>query len=380
MTEYITADGRHRYPVATPIWRCPETGAPVDLTPAPGITRDRFRADDFSVWRYRDTIRVNPDFRVELGEGWTPLIPVDLPADLPAGRARLKLESLMPSGSFKDRGMAVLVAYLRERGVDRVMLDSSGNAAGALACYAGAAGIGCTVLVPAHTSPAKVAQMRAYGAEVRLIGGSRQDVADAAMALAAEGVFYASHNWQPFFIEGTKTLAYEIWEQSGFRLPDNIVIPVGYGSNLMGLHLGFKELMAAGEIDAMPRLFAAQPANVGALVRAVEAGVSEPVAFTPKPTVAEGVAAAKLVRTAACVAAIRESGGGAVAVPEETILPAVRALAARGALVEPSCAVAAVAFERLVADGTITADQDSVLIMTGNGLKSLDALMEEKQP
>ncbi|MEQ8585617.1 MAG: threonine synthase [Thalassobaculaceae bacterium] len=372
MTDYVTRDGRHRYPVDTPIWRCPETGAPVNLTDCEGLGRDEIDTEERSLWRYAKAIRVDKAARVQLGEGWTPLIPVSLPG----GDVRLKLESLMPSGSFKDRGMAVLIAYLKAHGITEVMLDSSGNAAGALACYAGASGIKCRVLVPASTSPTKVAQIRAYGAVVDLVEGSRQDVAAKALRLAEKGVFYASHNWQPFFIEGTKTLAYEIWEQSGFRVPDNIVIPVGYGSNLLGCRIGFDELKRRGEIDRVPRLFAAQPANVGALVRAFEANADEPVDFTPKPTVAEGVAAAKLVRTAECVAALRDTGGEAVAVAEETILPAVRMLAAKGVLVEPSCALAATGYSQLVADGTISAADDTVVVMTGNGLKSLDVLTE----
>jgi threonine synthase len=372
VTAYVTADGARRYPVETPIWRCPETHAPVNLTPADGIGRDGIDTGERSLWRYAAAIRVDPAARVELGEGWTPLIPVTYGP----GRVRLKLESLMPTGSFKDRGMAVLVAYLKAHGVGDVMLDSSGNAAASLACYAGASGIACTVLVPPYTSPAKVAQMRVYGATVDLVEGTRQDAAAKALRLAERGVFYASHNWQPFFIEGTKTLAYEIWEQSGFRVPDAIVIPTGYGSNVLGCWIGFEELKRRGEIDRVPRLFAAQPANVGALVRAVDAGSDVPVDFTPEPTIAEGVAAARLVRTADCVQALAETGGGAVAVPEADIMPALHRLARLGALVEPSCAVAAAGYERLVADGTLSPDDDTVLVMTGNGLKSLDLLTD----
>lgn len=368
---YVTRDGAHRYPVDRPIWRCPETAAPVNLTPGDGLARDEIDTVERSPWRYAKAVRVDPTARVELGEGWTPLIPVTYGP----GRVRLKLESMAPSGSFKDRGMAVLVAYLRAHGVREVMLDSSGNAAASLACYAAAAGLDCTVLVPAYTSPAKVAQIRVYGAAVELVEGTREEVAAKALARAETGMFYASHNWQPFFIEGTKTLAYELWEQYGFELPDNIVIPVGYGSNLLGCWIGFDELRRRGEITRMPRLFAAQPANVGALVRAYESGSDTPVAFEPEPTIAEGVAAAKLVRTAEAVAALRDSGGGAVAVPEEAILPAVHRLARCGAFVEPSCAVAAVAYEQLVADGIIGVDEETVLVMTGNGLKSIDVLM-----
>lgn len=371
-SEYVTRDGGHRYPIDTPIWRCPETGAPVNLTAGDGLFRGDIDTGERSLWRYARAIRVDKSVRADLGEGWTPLFPVAYGG----GRPRLKMESMMPTGSFKDRGMAVLCTYLKANGVTEVMLDSSGNAAGALACFASVLGLKCTVLVPAHTSPAKVAQMRAYGATVDLVPGSRQDVTDKALSMAEDGVFYASHNWQPFFIEGTKTLAYEIWEQSGFTVPDNVVVPVGGGSNLIGCHIGFAELKRRGEIDRVPRLFAAQPANVGPLVRAYDAGAADNVDYTPAPTIAEGVAIHKPVRTQECMAAIAETGGAAVGVPEAEILPAVRKLARCGAFVEPSSAVAAAAYERLIAAGTVTAEQDTVVVLTGHGLKSIDALME----
>lgn len=372
MTEYVTRDGARRYPVDTPIWRCPETGAPVNLTAGEGLSRGDIDTAERSLWRYAKAVRVDAALRADLGEGWTPMFPVSYGG----GRPRLKMESMMPSGSFKDRGMAVLCTYLKQCGVKEVMLDSSGNAAGALACFASVLGLTCTVLLPAHTSPAKVAQMRAYGAKVDLVTGSRQDVTDKALAMAESGVFYASHNWQPFFIEGTKTLAYEIWEQSGFTVPDNVIVPVGGGSNLLGCHIGFAELKRRGEIDRVPRLFAAQPSNVGPLVRAFKAGSRDNVDYTPEKTVAEGVAIHKPVRTVECMTALAETGGAAVGVAEADIVPAVRDLARRGAFVEPSSAVAAAAYAKLVAAGTIGADEDTVVVLTGHGLKSIDVLME----
>ena len=367
MVEYLSQDGRRRYPVETPLWRCPETGQPVNLTPGDGLDPGDVVASDFSLWRYAKAIRVPAADRVSLGEGLTPLVPTAYGG----GRPRIKCEYLAPSGSFKDRGMAVMVSYLKARGVTEVMLDSSGNAAASLACYAAAAGLKARLMVPAYTSPAKVAQIRVYGAEVELVPGSRQDCAAAALKLAEEGLFYASHNWQPYFIEGTRTLAFEIWEQYGFAVPDNVVIPVGYGSNLMGCRLGFDELHKRGAIDRMPRLFAAQPANCAALHAAFAAGAAVPV--EARPTVAEGIANSKLVRVPENLAALRESGGGTVAVPEGAILPAMHALARRGFFVEPSSAVAGAGYEALLADGTIAPDQETVIVLTGNGLKSADA-------
>lgn len=370
MVEYLSQDGRHRYPVDAPLWRCPATGQPVNLTAGDGLAPGEIDQGEWSVWRYARAIRVPAAARVSLGEGMTPLVPTTLGG----GRPRIKCEHLMPSGSFKDRGMAVMVSYLKAQGITEVMLDSSGNAAASLACYAAASGLKARLLVPGYTSPAKVAQIRVYGAEVELVPGSRQDCAAAALALAEAGMFYASHNWQPHFVEGTKTLAFELWEQCGFAVPDNIVIPVGYGSNLMGCHRGFSELLARGSIARMPRLFAAQPANVAALHAAFAARSDVPVPVDAKPTVAEGIANAKLVRVPETLAALRETGGGTVAVPEEEILPAMHALARRGFFVEPSSAVAGAGYERLLAEGRIAPDEETVIVLTGNGLKSTEAL------
>src|SRR5262249_39489338 len=156
----------------------------------------------------------------------------------------------------------------------------------------------------------------------------------AALGAAGES-FYASHNWQPFFIEGTKTLAFELWEQLGFRAPDNILVPTGYGSNILGLERGFDELERSGEIAARPRLFAVQAANCPALAAAWAAGADGFVPFAGEPTIADGIAAPKPVRIAAVLRALRRSRGGVAAVAEAEIIPALAALGRLGLFVEP---------------------------------------------
>ena len=158
-------------------------------------------------------------------------------------------------------------------------------------------GFACRIYVPATAPRGKIVQIAASGAEIRAIPGTRQDVTEAALRAVGES-FYASHNWQPFFIEGTKTLAYELWEQLGFRVPDNILVPTGYGSNILGLERGFDELERNGEIDRRPRLFAVQAANCAAFGAAWDAGADDYVPFAPAPTAADGIATVKPVRTA----------------------------------------------------------------------------------
>src|SRR5579862_61183 len=244
------------------LWRC-ACGSHLNLAPGPGLARGDIVAADASLWRYRAALALQGPPPVSLGEGWTPLVERRW-----AGAAVLfKLESQMPTGSFKDRGTAVMLNHLIEVGVGPIHEDSSGNAGSSIATYAAAAGLPCRIYVPASAPRGKIVQIAAAGAEVCAIPGTRQAVTEAALA-AVETSFYASHNWQPFFIEGTKTLAYELWEQLGFAVPDNILVPTGYGSNILGLERGFDELMRRGEVTRMPRLFAVQAANCAAFAAA----------------------------------------------------------------------------------------------------------------
>ena len=161
--------------------------------------------------------------------------------------------------------------------------DSSGNGGAAVSAYAAAGGMRATIMAPASTSPAKTVQMRAHGATVELIPGTPAGHRRRRGARARKPIFYASHNWHPFFLHGTKTLAYELWEDLGFRAPDNVITPCGAGSNVLGCEIGFAELLRAGEIDAMPRIFAAQPANCGPIAAAFLAGGDVPVATDISP-------------------------------------------------------------------------------------------------
>jgi threonine synthase len=194
-------------------------------------------------------------------------------------------------------------------------------------------------------------------------------VAEAALRQSAE-IFYASHNWQPFFVEGTKTLAYELWEQLGFRAPDNVVVPLGYGSNILGCDRGFAELARGGEIRQMPRLFGVQAARCAPYHAAYAAGVEHLIPTPIAPTVAEGIASAKPTRVAEVLRAVRGSGGAVVAVDEAEIVAALRALAGRGLYVEPTAAAAAAGLTRLLAAGAIRPDESTVVVLTGSGLKA----------
>jgi len=357
-------------PADRPIWRC-ACGSHLNLAPGPGLARGDIAGADASLWRYRRAVALDGPPQVSLGEGWTPLVIRDW-----AGTSvHFKLESQMPTGSFKDRGTAVMLNHLIEVGVGPIHEDSSGNAGSSIASYAAAAGLRCRIYVPVTAPRGKIVQIAASGAEVRAIPGTRQAVTDAALAAVGDS-FYASHNWHPFFIEGTKTLAYELWEQLGFRVPDNILVPTGYGSNILGLDRGFDELQRRGEIEKEPRLFAVQAENCAALAAAWAAGAEDFVPFTPVATAADGIATVKPVRTAEVLAALRRSKGGVAAVPEAEIAPALRALGRLGLFVEPTAATAGAALSRLLRDGTIGPGETTVVMLTGHGLKATDKIAE----
>ena len=281
----------------------------------------------------------------------------------------LKCDWMMPTGSFKDRGTSVMLSLLAQQGVGAVLEDSSGNGGASVAAYAAAGGLKATIMAPDSTSPAKTLAMRAHGATVELIPGNRQATSDAAVARSAS-VFYASHAWHPFFLHGTKTLAYELWEELGFRAPDNVIVPCGGGSNVLGCQIGFAELLRAGQIDATPRLFAAQPANCAPIATAFLAGADGPVATPVLPTIAEGTAIAAPVRLREVLGALRVTRGGAVHLEEAEIAAATLELAAAGLYVEPTSAQALAAHRRLLASGAIAPGQTTVLVLTGSGLKA----------
>lgn len=255
---------------------------------------------------------------VSMGEGGTPLIEITC-----GSRPVLaKVEYLSPTLSFKDRGAAVLIAAAVDRGEDRVVVDSSGNAGTAIAAYAVRAGLGCDVFVPESVSPSKLTTMRAHRASVH-VAGSRADAGAAAVErVETTGAFYATHVWNPWFLEGTKRMVLEL-----DRLPDALVLPYGNGTLVLGAARAFALLGTSTPIIA---------------VRAADPG-----------TVAEGIAIESPPRGADVTRVIQASGGQVVTVTDDEIIAARVALAAQGLYVEPTAAVPAAAVAKLELRGEI---------------------------
>lgn len=369
MIGYVCGRCGREFALAEPVWRC-VCGWHLDFRAPGAFRREQIVVAERSLWRYQAALPLGRDhLAAYFSEGLTPLVPARGWGE----GVFFKLDFLLPSGSFKDRGSAVLINQLARLGVRAVIEDSSGNGGASIAAYCARAGIDCTVYAPAATSPGKLVQVAAYGARLVRVPGDRRATAEAALA-AAERTFYAGHNWHPLIIEGVKTAGFEVWEQLGFRAPDNLVLPVGYGSNLLGAWRAFAELQAGGEVARPPRLFAVQAEASAPLVAAFEAGAPDVAAVAPGPTIAEGVAAARPVRGVELLAALRATDGGAVAVAEDEILAALRDLAREGVYVEPTGAVAAAGLRKLRQRGLVRAGETTVVLLTGSGLKATERL------
>jgi threonine synthase len=300
---------------------------------------------EFSMWRYQSMLPIRN--RVSLGEPITPISTIRL-ADRTVDA---KFDFLFPTGSFKDRGAAVFVAALQAAGVGRFIEDSSGNAGASMATYAARAGIECEIYCPASASGPKLAQVERAGAIIHRIEGPRQRATDAVRKRVGT-TFYASHNWHPLFLHGTKTLAYEIAEQHGWNPPAHIVSPAGGGAVILGLELGFSELHRLGRIQNVPALYAVQAEACAPLVQGqVEPGRS----------LAEGILSPNAPR----LERLRKAIAGASMVSESEIEEGFRALASQGVHVEPTTAVLYSGVGKL----DIPADETILVILTGSGLK-----------
>ncbi len=350
------------YDIGTRDWRC-SCGGLFNLEgTAPFAPVRRGSYQPWSMWRYRRSLpTIGSGERwehISLGEGSTPIVQ-DSPGVL------LKLDFLMPTLSFKDRGSVVLVAAASELGIRQVVADSSGNAGVSIAAYGARAGISTEVFVPSSTSPSKIAQLEAFGAVVRHVTGSRAEAALAAMSRLEEtGAFYASHVYNPFFHHGTKTFAYECYEQLAGRMPEAVVVPAGNGTLLLGAALGFAELVETGLLDRPPRLFAVQASNCSPLAKARGLNVS---GFAE--TAAEGIAIQTPPRLEEMMTAIDSTNGGLLLVEEDSILRARTVLRSQGLDVEPTAAAGYAALDVLDRQ-----ELDSVLVaLTGAGVKDLRA-------
>lgn len=353
------------------VWRC-TCGSCLSYSNETVFKAEEIDRTVRSMWRYRRFLPpVKEENIVSLGEGCTPV----LQEELFGYPVSLKLDYISASGSFKDRGISLMISIFKEMGIEKLVEDSSGNAGAALATYAAKAGIKCKIYVPAHTSENKLVQIKAMGAEVIPVEGTREDVANAAVS-DTDG-FYASHNWNQFFIEGIKTVAFEVWEQMG-DVPDHVILPMGYGSIVSGAAVGFKELKESKTTDRLPVIHASQAKNCCPMHDYYYHGneYMEDRISSYRPTMAEGIASLNPIHKEDLKEYLDESRGDITLVTEEEIKEAMMECASKGIFAEPTSAAAVAGFKKLCDAGVIKRKEKSLICLTGWGMKDLGGYKE----
>ena len=372
MRQYICSGCGANYDVADQRFRC-DCGEVLELTTDWIFEKNKIDAGNHTIWRYRQFLPIESDDAiVSMGEGWTPLVRFSY-RDL---NLQLKTEYLSPTGSFKDRGASVLISLLKEIGISKFVEDSSGNAGAATAAYAARAGLRCEIFTPDYASGGKLEQIRAYGAILHRIRGTRQETARAVMK-AARTEYYASHNWNPFFRQGLKTIAYEIAEQLNWQTPDAVITPLGYGGLFLSMYRGFRELLDQRVIDRIPKMLGVQPENCCPLYQAFQQGLSEPADYRQTaPTAAEGIAAAQPILGKQILKAVSACGGSVTTVSEAEIREGLVFLSRHGFFVEPTSAVVLKGIDHFLRQRILEKGQRVVVILTGNGLKAVKEISE----
>lgn len=343
------------------------------------LSRDAFAARPRGLWRWRELLPCPPGAApVSLGEGETPLIPAPRLAESIGLRTLLiKDESLNPTGSFKARGMSTAVTMAAALGATKLAVPSAGNAGGALAAYAAAAGLEAHVFMPRDVPTANRLECALFGANVTLVDGLISDCGRlVAQRAVGEGWFDVSTLKEPYRVEGKKTLGYELAEQLGWRPPDVIVYPTGGGTGLIGMAKAFDELEQLGWIGpARPRFVAVQSEGCAPVVRAFAQGRGDCEPAPNAHTAAAGLRVPKPFADFVILKYLRISGGAALAVSDDDMLAATRELsAATGICACPEGGACLAALRKLAADGWIQSEETVVLFNTGSGLKYAEAL------
>ena len=343
------------------------------------VDRAVFDGRPANMWRYNELLPVSdPGSVVTLGEGGTPLLDATtLARQVGIRRLLIKEEGLNPTGTFKARGIAAAVSKAVEVGARGFTMPSAGNAAGAAAAYGARAGTPVKVFMPQDAPDANKKESIVAGSELNLVDGLISDAGRISVGVAAEqGLFDLSTLKEPCRAEGKKTMGLEIAHQLGWRMPDAIVYPTGGGTGIIGMYKGFQELLELGWIEGKPpRFYAVQADGCQPIVKAFNDGTDTADPWQNATTKADGLRVPGPFADYLILQAIRETGGGALAVSDDEMVDAMYRLAtSEGIIACPEGAATLVGLERLLADGSIGADEEVVLLNTGSGYKYLDLL------
>jgi threonine synthase len=346
-----------------------------------GLKReDIARSPDPSMWRYRPLLPLADGAQMPpLVVGGTPLYDAPRLAEhLGLAQVWVKDDGRNPTGSLKDRASALVTARAMAEGVEVVTTASTGNAAAALAGLAASVGLPAVIFVPASAPEAKIAQLLTYGAKVLLVQGNYDAAFDLAVQASERyGWYNRNTGMNPYTLEGKKTVAYEIAEQLGWQIPDVVVVSVGDGNIISGVHKGFRDLLALGWIDRVPRLIGVQASGSAACYEVWKRG-GDPAKMTPisGQTAADSIAADLPRDRVKAVRAVRDTQGAFVSVPDQAILDGIPVLARlSGVFAEPAAAATVAGIRAALDDGHVRPQDRVVLIVTGNGLKDIKSAM-----
>lgn len=367
---------------------CPEHGNEgiVDVVYDYDLIKESFNREqlkgssEWTIWRYKPLLPVAADSIVPpLAVGWTPLYAVPrLAVDLGLKHLWVKDDGRNPTASFKDRASTIAVVKAREKQAAVITTASTGNAAAALSGLCASVGQACVIFVPAAAPQAKIAQLLAYGARVLLVQGTYNDAFELCLEAAAEYGWYNRNTaYNPYMTEGKKTAAFEICEQLKWNAPDVILVSVGDGCIIGGLHKGLKDLLALGWIEKMPRLIGVQSEGSNYMAQAWE---NDEDVLTKAPiqasTVADSISAELPRDRLKAMAAVRQTNGAYVQVSDEAILTAIPNLArGSGVFAEPAGAAAYAGLVKAVEKGLVSVDERVVVVNSGNGLKDVQSAM-----
>lgn len=342
------------------------------------VSHERIAAGPLSIWRYADLLPASAEGAVNLGAGFTPLVRADrLAAELGLGELWIKNDTVNPTGSFKDRVVSVALTKAQELGFKVAAAASTGNLANSVAAHAAHAGMESIVFIPADLEAGKVVTTAVFGGKLVAIDGNYDDVNRLCAEIASERPSWAfvNVNVRTYYAEGSKTLAFEIAEQLGWRAPDHVVVPVASGSQLTKVAKGFKELEQVGLIEPSAiRISGAQATGCSPVATAFEAGWDAIKPVKPD-TIAKSLAIGNPADGPYALDAVRESGGAFGSVSDEEIVEGIRLLArTEGIFAETAGGVTIASLAQLAASGAVRPDERVVAIVSGNGLKTLEAV------
>jgi threonine synthase len=368
------------YPL-DPSYACSECFGPLEVSYDYGsVTRESIEAEPRNIWRYRDLLPVPSSVRERpnLEPGYTPLVRAhNLGRELGMRSLWVKDDSANPTHSFKDRVVAVALAAAREFGFTTLACPSTGNLANAVAAAAARAGIRSVVLVPADLEQQKIVTTAVYGSTLVAVHGTYDDVNRLASELAGEHEDWAfvNVNVRPYYAEGSKTLGYEVAEQLGWRLPQQVVIPVASGSQLTKVDKSFQEFGTLGLVDASPyRIFGAQATGCSPVSAAFKSG-RDVVAPVRPSTIAKSLAIGNPADGPYVLDTCRRTGGLVEDVSDDEIVEGIRLLArTEGIFAETAGGVTVAVLRKLLAAGSLDPEAETVVFNTGEGLKTLDAV------